>query len=173
MTEAMTLNKERKVLLGLLGSAGLILGIDQLLLAPPQGAQAQSAPPVAATQSPEASTQPAPPAQIEASVIAWNEKLAGARRDASGEVGDPFQPPAVQRSAGPGLMSPAQFLSDHKLTAVLTGGEVGVAMVNGQAVRVGQEISGYRLVRVDARSAEFVVGEQSVRLELPNQSSAR
>lgn len=181
----MALNKERKVLLGLLGSAGLILAIDQLFLAAPSGAQAAGAaqPPSPAPLS-DAQVEGVPvvmPAGTDSSAInsatnpltKWNEQLASVHATLGGEAPDPFRPATSPRSNEASLLSPAEFAGGHKLTAVLTSGEIGVAMVNGQAVRVGHEISGYRLVRVDARSAEFVVGDHVVKLELPSQPSSR
>lgn len=176
----MALTKERKVLLGLLGSAGLILAVDQLLLSPPRGAQAQPAQdsPSAAPASQgaadakaqaEASASQAADGHRQRAIAAWNERLLSAAGADDGPTPDPFAPPAQERPAMPGLLSPAEFKSAHKLTAVMNGGDVAVAMVNGRAVRVGEEVSGYRLRSVDARSASFEAGGQVVVLELPVQ----
>ncbi|MFI4882911.1 MAG: hypothetical protein ACIAQU_10045 [Phycisphaerales bacterium JB064] len=173
----MALSKERKVLLGLLGSAGLILVVDQVLLGPPQNAQAESAaalPQTVATQHPVAEgPQPKPKhdyAKDAQDIGDWNERLKASLKDEAEGVPDPFQ--SVVPTAGlPTTLSAQDFQREHKLSAVLTSGEVSVAMVNGRAIRIGQEISGYRLLRVDARSAEFVAGDQIVKLLLPTQSS--
>lgn len=173
----MALSKERKILLGLLGSAGLILVVDQVLLGPPQNAQAESMalpPPAVAAASPAPqATQPKPTqggAKDAQAIGDWNEKLKATLKDEAEGVPNPFQPGASS-TALPGTLSPQAFQREHKLSAVLTSGEVSVAMVNGRAIRIGEEVSGYRLLRVDARSAEFVAGDQIVKLLLPTQSS--
>ena len=179
----MVLTKERKVLLGLLGSAGLILGIDQLFLGPPQGATADvpaaalppdaGLPPSQSTPSTPLSTPDSAAIQAEptAGVASWNERLdqVHAEADDVHDVVDPFSELSASRSATGVALTPAQFASEHTLSAVMTSGAVGVAMVNSQAVRVGDEIAGYRLIRVDNRSAEFRAGDEVVRLELPLQ----
>ena len=170
----MALSKERKVLLGLLGSAGLILVVDQVMLSAPRGAQAQDSVPTP-TETPQASLASdaqsdkvaGAPENLEA-VRPWNEKLAAAAGDAA-LASDPFVAPRAGQAEVPGIISPSAFRSAHRLSAVLTGGEVGVAMVNQQAVRVGETIAGYRLLRVDDRWAEFAAGDEIVRLELPSQ----
>jgi hypothetical protein len=175
----MPLNKERKVLLGLLGTAGLILVVDQLLLGPPQGASAgQASPAPPSTPSPPASdarpeaspSAPALPA-ADGAIDAWNQRLRGAAGAVAvaDALTDPFAP-VEERSAGPaGVMTPENFRQQHELSAVMTGASNGVAMINKTPVRVGETISGYRLISVGSRSAVFQAGEQTVRLELPQQ----
>ena len=186
----MALTKERKVLLGLLGSAGLILGLDQLFLGPPKQAAAtvpESAPDPQALPSSQTSTTSettttmvAPAADSSSAVSSWNERLAALHADAKPEdeldtatgssvALDPFAKPTTNRSDADARITASQFASQHRLSAVVTSNSVGVAMVNGKAVRVGEEISGYRLVRVDTRSAEFESGGDIVRLEIPVQ----
>ena len=175
----MVLTKERKVLLGLLGSAGLILVVDQLLLAPPQSARAQQGQPTPATAAPVTSEAPQPvvtqrPSEdTDDSIFLWNDRLTNALNATQSAGVDPFSAQAKSGSEGAAAVSPTEFVQAHKLTGVLIGGERGVAMVNGRAVGMGEEVAGYRLIRVDSRSADFVFGEQVVRLELPLQSPAR
>ena len=173
----MALSKERKVLLGLLGSAGLILVVDQVLLGPPQNAQAESValpPPAVTTSSPAPQAAQPKPTQGDAkgaqAIGDWNDRLQATLKDGTESVPNPFQP-GSSSTALPGTLSPQAFQREHKLSAVLTSGEVSVAMVNGRAIRIGEEVSGYRLLRVDARSAEFAAGDQVVKLLLPTQSS--
>lgn len=180
----MALNKERKILCGLLGSAGLILVVDQVLLGPPQGAQAgisanAQAPAPPATTEP--ASKPAMPKSTSTGsglvhseqVQSWNDRLGKATTDIASPQGmnDPFSALEKREPEAPGVMSPSDFEREHKLTALLTGGDIGVAMINGTSVRVGQEVSGYRLIRVDTRSAEFLAGEVTVRLMLPKQGA--
>ncbi|MEQ9096135.1 MAG: hypothetical protein RIE32_07720 [Phycisphaerales bacterium] len=178
----MALNKERKVLLGLLGSAGLILAIDQLLLSPPSGAQASNANPTVPTPAdsvPASSSDTSTPVSTgtglsEQAARQWNEKLHAAldEHEVTPDL-DPFT--EVVHSADDageaGPMSVEAFLSQHQLSLVLLSGDTSVAMVNGKPVRLGEEIEGYRLIRVDSRSAVFQSGTQTAELSLPKQTS--
>lgn len=172
----MALNKERKVLLGLLGSAGLILGIDYFVLSAPSGAHAGTAQP-----APESETKPTPdtttPATKSAAglspraALQWNQKLeqAAGERAVAQDV-DPFADPVVPEQPAPdeaGPISVDAFVRTHQLSLVLLSGEMSVAMVNGAPVRLGDEIEGYRLISVDSRSAVFQAGEQTATLVLP------
>ena len=178
----MALNKERKVLLGLLGSAGLILAIDQLLLSPPSGARASTGSPATLTpanptpasasdtRKPGATTQ----GLSQQAARQWNEKLHAALGDQEVEHDlNPFAEVVATandaREAGP--MSVEAFVSQHQLSLVLLSGDTSVAMVNGKPVRLGEEIEGYRLISVDSRSAVFQSGTQTAELSLPKQTS--
>lgn len=177
----MALSKERKLLLGALGSAGLILVADQVLLGPPQGANASPVAPAEPVQPAPASTSDAPlaseldtPEMSRASgklVASWNEQLSEARPDIADrtELSDPFSATVQHEPDSSGAMSPQEFQQEHKLTAVMTGGDIGVAMINRKPVRINQLVAGYRLISVDSRSAEFRAGDQTVRLVLPQQ----
>lgn len=175
----MATNKQRKVLLSLLGSAGLILVLDQVVLSPPQGASAgQAAPPTAAPAVETPATKPASSDAGEGAsgdsadaLRGWNEQLVGigASTGSDGAAPSPFAPLEERDPDEADAMSPVEFQAQHKLTAVMTGGDIGVAMINGTAVRIGQEVGGYRLIRVDSRTAEFRAGELTVRLVLPQQ----
>ncbi len=178
----MALNKERKVLLGLLGSAGLILTADQLLLGPPQGAKAgQATPTVQPLPAPQAEAGDTAIEQIAAPKLPlasgeligdWNERLSEATTEnvlPSG-IADPFS--TAQREAETtGVLTPLMFKQQHELSSVITGGDIGVAMVNKKPVRVGQTVAGYRLISVDTRSAVFQAGDTTVRLTLPVQGT--
>lgn len=179
----MPLNKERKVLLGLLGSAGLILAADQILLGPPQGASASQTP---ATSQP--TPTPAPPpidstegrdAKIEMASVpvelvdTWNARLREATTDnpLAADIADPFRAVEHFEPETSVLMTPQAFQEQHKLSSIMTGGDIGVAMINGKPVRLGQTVEGYRLIRVNDRSVEFRAGEEIVRLVLPKQGT--
>lgn len=176
MIRSMTLTKERKVLLGLLGSAGIILLADQVLLSPPQGAQAaagvtpanpsRNEPDTPARTASDTST-PLPTSPDASTITRWNA-LARKRAEAQSATppADPFSS-SYEPGSAIGAPSAQAFVGAHQLTAVLAAGEQSLAMVNGKSVRLGESVGGYRLVRVDARSAEFVAGEVVVRLSLP------
>lgn len=179
----MALNKERKVLLGLLGSAGVILVADQVLLGPPQGASASQTtpavqpPPAPAAENNDAGDSPsaALPLSRESSelVETWNARLSEATTEGllEADLADPFAAVEQYEPEPTGLMAPLAFQQQHKLSSVMTGGDIGVAMINGKPVRIGQTIEGYRLISVDDRSAVFRAGDQTVRLVLPRQSA--
>lgn len=180
----MALNKERKVLLGLLGSAGLILAADQLLLGSPRGAQA-SAPAGSAAAPTSTPSEDAPAAKTKATSVAltgltpqaarqWNQRLDQAAREITVEgPSNPFAEKAVvpAEPAAPGVMSPEEFAGLHELSLVMLNEESSIARVNGRLLRIGEEIAGYRLISLDARSALFEHGDQTVRLMLPKQST--
>jgi len=178
----MVLTKERKVLLGLLGSAGLILVVDQLLLGPPQNASANSAEaPMPASPTPAAPTQPTPAStndldqsqhlndKTAPKVAQWNDRLEQivVASEQSPDDIDPFSMRPRVRDTPTDIVDPETFEVRYVLSAVMTSEEGGIAMVNGKSVRVGQEIAGYRLMRVDARSAEFHAGDRVAVLKLP------
>ncbi|MFI4916068.1 MAG: hypothetical protein ACIAS6_06115 [Phycisphaerales bacterium JB060] len=180
----MALNKERKVLLGLLGSAGLILAADQLLLGPPRGAQASAPTGASATPAPAQSSNvpTAKPAATDSATTGltpqaarqWNQRLDDAARDiTTDDSSNPFAEKQVTPAepAAPGVMSPDEFASMHELSLVMLNEQSSIARVNGRLVRIGEEVAGYRLVSLDARSALFQQGDQTVRLMLPKQSS--
>lgn len=175
----MVLTKERKVLLGLLGSAGIILVVDRVMLSTPRGAHAANDLPAPAAlpgdaigSSPVASdTNPKETTDADSRSIAeWNERARRQLAEAGEAVeSDPFVSTNHQ-TPNDGLLSVSLFTQQHRLTALLTAGDQSVAMVNGKPVRLGEEVSGYRLVRVDSRSALFVAGEVIVRLSLPGEN---
>lgn len=75
---------------------------------------------------------------------------------------------ASERSES-GLMTADQFIELHQLSTIVQGVETSVAMVNRTPMRIGDKVSGYRLVSIDSRSAVFKAGERTARLVLPNQ----
>ena len=64
------------------------------------------------------------------------------------------------------------FLHQHRLTAVMTDGNGGQAVVDGKCLRIGQEIDGFVLSSVGRRTAVFTSGEVSVELKLAEKSQA-
>jgi hypothetical protein len=149
--------------------------VDQVLLGPPLGASAgqvtPAAPPAPTAQGPKPAARAA---SSDASVVDaaeslrdWNAQLVS--RSAESPAPSPFAPLEAREPEESDVMSPHEFKAQHQLSGVMASGDIGIAMINGTAVRIGQEVGGYRLIRVDARSAEFRAGELTVRLELPQQ----
>ena len=62
-----------------------------------------------------------------------------------------------------------RFVKRHRLVAVMVDHGAGLAIVDGQAVRVGETLDGFTLRRVAQRKAVFEKGATSVELELEAQ----
>jgi hypothetical protein len=63
-----------------------------------------------------------------------------------------------------------QFVQRHTLSAVMDDrdGTKGYAIIDGQCVRIGKSIDGFRLVSVDRSSATLESGSARVKLGLPS-----
>jgi hypothetical protein len=80
-------------------------------------------------------------------------------------------PVAAPSAARPQLLG-EQFRREHHLMAVLIEGRNGRAVVDGQLVPVGGNVAGFRLVRIDPRSAQFTRGDEQVSLTLAESDAA-
>jgi hypothetical protein len=85
----------------------------------------------------------------------WLAKLVPAKADKPGESG-----------TGGGEQLAVEFKSKHKLTALMTGADGGLAVVNGQPLRPGQEIGYFKLVAIRGNQAIFENQGQAAMLEL-------
>lgn len=82
---------------------------------------------------------------------------------------DPFQRPALPQSSitAPEAEKPtAQQPWAPKLSGTLRAGRNSMANVNGNIVKLGETIDGYKLIEVDERSAIFVKNKQSTHLTI-------
>ncbi len=88
------------------------------------------------------------------------------------DVGDAFEPSAgwfdddgtaPQQDLG-GAAAAATFVRSHRLMAVMAGGAKGSAIIDDKYLFIGQQLDGFRLVSVDARTA--VLESNGVRVEL-------
>lgn len=80
---------------------------------------------------------------------------------------DPFRKPAIpqQSVAGPEISKPSDQQDwMPKLTATLRAGRNSMANVDGKIIKLGETLNGYRLVKVDERSAVFVKNKQRKKL---------
>ncbi|MEO1007656.1 MAG: hypothetical protein AAFX79_03765 [Planctomycetota bacterium] len=170
----MKLNKERRVYVALLGCAGLVLGVDQLLSAGPQSAQAGAPVPMHdATTGDAGAGAAARPLDERKAMAGWNEAARAlmAQKNESGGVPDPFAMPDA--GAGEAVASAGgSFASRHTLSAVLAAGPDSVAIIDGRPVRIGEKIDGMTLVEVERRAAVFESGARRIRVELPDQATA-
>jgi hypothetical protein len=117
--------------------------------------------------------------RLEAVAKAKTIDLAGMR-----EALSPADPWLAQFKASPGLSAPKaenappppsvpDYSKNHRLTMVLLLGDGGTAIVNGKAVRVGDELDGYKLVGITAGSATFVSGNDRAELKLNPETEKR
>lgn len=76
-----------------------------------------------------------------------------------------------QDSNAPG--SPRLFVDTHRLQATFIGTEGMMAIVDGRIVRVGDEMDGFKIVRITADTAEFQREGHAAILRLPLPARAR
>ena len=74
----------------------------------------------------------------------------------------PESPPKPPPPSAP----PAVFADKHKLTAVMMTGKGGSAIVDGNMLRMGQEIGGHKLIGLKPGRAIFQAGDGSEEVEL-------
>lgn len=87
---------------------------------------------------------------------------------------DPFQRPVIpqQSAAATEVIKPsAQQSWAPKLTATLRAGHNSMANVNGNIIKLGETIDGYRLMEVDERSAVFAKNKQSIHLKIDDETN--
>ena len=179
----MALSRKRKVLAVLLGLAAMVLVADRLTPGPGQAGPAQ----VKAAVTPGKGVRP-----TEVPVTNAADEVTG---DASGLADDSLAArletfcrehdldPLAVRDA---FCAPQSWLADlqpeqpmsstqvmaqdfvrkHKLTAVATFQNVGIAVIDDEHVRVGEKLDGFRLMRVADRSAILASNGVQVKLTL-------
>lgn len=181
----MKLSKERKIYVTIGAAAALGLAIDRL------AGGAVSSPEIAAASLTVARTSPAmaSAAANEFDVAALNlrsDRSLPARLEIFAQdegydlrsVEDGFSTTggwlnqAIETGPDkPGARSDAQKLAEefqarHKLTALMTGAEGGLAVVNGVPLRPGQEIGSFKLVAIQGNQAVFECQGRAAILEL-------
>jgi hypothetical protein len=168
----MKLTKQQKVLAAVLGAGLLVVVGDRVFLAdsatgPTDASGAAFAPAATTDASPRAVARPA--ADPTATLALLDVSMAGRLRDHAeqrgltpGQTRDAFRPPATWGGGtSPGAVTtPAAeridaFVREHRLMAVMGAGSGALAIVNGQAYRVGQSLGDFRLVEVRGRTAVF------------------
>jgi hypothetical protein len=169
----MKLSRERKAYAGMLLLGLLALGTDRFIIGHPStaGADEYSAQPEAA---PAVEAPIVPDGPVETAQSARPQTLSVGQRlvqfagtDPERELSDLFQlppgwrpqhhEPQVLRPSGQ-FLSPAEQFQRRKLTGVLvetTGLGRRQAIVDGQAILLGQSLDGFRLVEVTQKSAVF------------------
>lgn len=190
---AMKLTRERKILMAVLCLGGGALLVDRVLLedgqTAPQSAAAEQAAfeahaPDAVSDETEGIMQATMALLSEsAEEPMLNERLreTAVAHDASPlQPRDAFAPSAAWRepeapepTAEPTSSDPAsakevaeRFRAQHRLDAIMAEGIAGLAIINGRAVRVGQQVQGFTLKRVGQRAAVFTDGMVEVELKV-------
>lgn len=174
----MVVTKRQRMMLIALGVVAAGYVVDQALLQPqPAAASAQpaAAPTQDATKQPLAvpvvAQEPQGPSLSSRLRSAASQALAGTLRDAF------YGPPAdgaaeIDHAAVAAASAADEFQRSHRLTAIMGVGESGVIRINGQTLKTGGEIDGFRLIGVDREGATFVSKGVEVRLVAASLESA-
>lgn len=168
----MKMTKQRIVLAAILGTGLLALGVDRFVLqssaTAPQAASAVT--PVLAEPSLQEQALELARETLEESEVDSRPSLAGRLNETARQHALPDQPerdafaPSLAWTAAMTVTEPVEAIDDgqvrrfkqrHTLNAVMTPGDRGVVVVNGQPLRVGGQIDGYTLVSVQGHSATF------------------
>lgn len=64
------------------------------------------------------------------------------------------------------VLTAEQFENQHRLMAVMGRGDHAIAMIDGQALRIGQQLDGYTLIEAQQRIAVFTAGAQRAALRM-------
>ncbi len=180
------LTRNQKVYVAVLGVALLVLVCDQLLFSPGKAGAAETAafhPSVSPTARAKATADRIPEllAAVRKPEDTLASRLAVVAETQSLDVenmNDAMRAPAhwfpVEGAAPPVVVEATgsheaalKFRSTHQLNAVMANADGGYAIVNGRPLRIGQEITGFTLVEVRARSVVFENAGSIVELRLP------
>jgi hypothetical protein len=180
----MTLSRKHKLLFAVLGVAVAALLVDWLFLRDettgPSQAQASVNAPAVVPEAAPPDPVPEPPAAAAATPDTEQPPLADRLRKVAETLGldptdmrDAFVPPEdwLSELKPPEAVAPqrdlaGEFAQEHRLTSVILIGTGGSAVVDGRAIRVGQELDGFRLTRLTPGGAVFQSGDSQVELRL-------
>ena len=181
--------RKRNLYIAVLGLGLIAVAADQLFVLPDEASAGRPSGPITVTPAVPATTGAvAAPVELALDTGA-TDPLAAARvaiadrldKVAQREGVDPtnvrdaFAPPAawLQRDTGPtGPTGPTrssaeQFREAHRLNAVMASGRDSSVIIDGRTLYIGQELDGFTLVVVRARSAVLVSKRETVELTLP------
>lgn len=122
-------------------------------------------------------------AQVAGALALLSMSSAVAAAESGGLRHDPFAWPAAVRAPAPAPMftgtaaavaaTPAPAAPwEPRLRAVVVAGGRSMALVNGSVVAIGEQIDGFRLVRVQERTATFEKNGQHVELKMDGGNAA-
>lgn len=179
----MTLTKERKALMAVLGLGLIAVAANRLVI----GSEATSPSVAVASPIPDLSPGVLPPLEVVTTgppveSVSTNEPTLSDRLEevvreqglGLWDAADAFRPSTDwladgQSQAGPHRrqLSPADaFKQKHLLEAVMATGGGGRAVVDGRTLRIGQHLDGFELISVNQRSAVFESNGTRVKLTL-------
>jgi hypothetical protein len=181
----MKLTKKQKIYAVLCGLAAGALLLDRMFPAPVEAPAAEAVAVVSQPASAATPDKPVARTMPTALVIPAGPSLASRIDEAAeanaypGKPGrDAFRVADTWRPAAAAAQAPApradtdKFVRDHKLTAVMTAGDRGVALVDGTPVQIGQTLDGFRLVSVETSRALWECDGVRATLELTNAGDA-
>jgi hypothetical protein len=167
----MKLTKERKIYAGLFVLAACAFAGDQLFSGPKEAAASVDAAVVATAQAAPAAAGATKPNPHSANTTQLAQRLRALDHEealSASALSDPFKLSKTWDGAalaqGDGSIS--SFIQRHRLTAVMVSGVRGSAIIDGELVRVGQSLEGFKLVEVSTKSAMFERNKQIARLTL-------
>jgi hypothetical protein len=179
----MQLTTQRKIYLAVLALAGLGFGTDRCFFSPPPAdahaavASAASTPALVSA-APHAASGPSAPEPADAGAVA--QRLQAAQGDVElTSLRDVFSPTsawtgaarlAPDKARAQAAETIERFRSGHHLLAVMNGGRVPLALVDGKVVHPGQRVDGFRLDQIGEHSVSFTSGDMTVDLHLPSRS---
>lgn len=165
----MKLTKERKIYGGLFLVALCALIGDQVFSGPSRAAAADSE---VVASAPVHTAPAATPVAHSAITNQLAQRLRTLDHDqalSASALSDPFKVSKIWDGAadGPTVNRIWAFNQRHHLTAVMvSGARGGSAIIDGELVRLGQSLEGFKLIEVSTRSATFECNKQLARLTL-------
>ncbi|MBT8484520.1 MAG: hypothetical protein HKO59_00475 [Phycisphaerales bacterium] len=170
----MQLSRRQKSFGTIAGLCVVALLVDRLFLAPSGATAAGDSTPDTATTTPPSPLPAvtAPPARNSKHVIAEKlDRLAETEQLDPDNVRDAFLIPEGWIPETPEFITPveqgsaaAEFLAAHRLNAVMANSRGGYAIIDGKRLRAGEQLDGFTLVDVRARSA--ILERDGIRIEL-------
>jgi hypothetical protein len=177
----MQLNKQRKILLAVLGVALLVFAADWFLAGSsntgPSVASAEVSAIVApGSAAPVAEEPDQGPAALTVSVAQQIETFRQRPQLTAVRMADSFEPSAAWIASNQALTQDADeelpqqiaaaFARAHTLSAVMTGTQSSYAVIDGKIVRVGEDLDGFELLLIDDQSVTMSSGKVRVVLRL-------
>ncbi len=170
----------KKLMYIVLAAVGLAYFVDRVFLREPEPASAKDAPPPAVVKRSAPAPKPSAKKQDEAPsdpALAYLSRLkeAFAARDVFAPTGEMvlyYEKMGKKKNTLTGGDVEEEdvvkgFREKHVLQATFMSPSATFAAINGELVRVGQTIDGFRLTRVTPYSAEFHQDEHELTLQLP------
>ncbi len=172
---SMELSRERKIFIGIFGTALAALGIDQGLLGPSEAAAAPVTSETLITSAPAIdATAPVQAAGVGRTISMFAQRL---QKFGDGTVdplsgGDAFSVPAawlaVEDTGANDAQTPQASVGPptFRITSVMPTQNGGIAIIDGQTYRQGESVGDYVLEKVEPRSVVIRRGDRLFRVAL-------